>query len=366
MNNLKTIFYDPQIFDIQDFGGISRYFSNLMSGVKESGSFHVRLPLLYTTNHYIQNLPQIMNRSFGKLLLKKTAKKSNWNKQYLLRQLKTDKYDLFHPSYYDPYFLDVLKKPLIITVHDMIYENFPDLFPDAEHTIENKKNLMDRATLIIAISDFTRQQIIKWHPQFERKIRVVHHGIPSSSIIAAKNSLPEKFLLYIGDRNAAYKNFERFTVAVAPLLLKTPGLHLVCAGGGRFNQQEISHFSSLQLQERIMQVSATDSVLKQLYQNAIALVYPSIEEGFGLPILEAFENQCPVACSNTSCLPEVGGSAVVYFDPTDQNSMRETLSLLLSAPEIRQTLKKSGLGQLRNFSFENSLNKTIACYQELI
>jgi len=365
MTQKPKVLYDTQIFDIQNYGGISRYFANLIEGVEKDGTFETRLPIIHSTNYYIHSFPRILNHHIGNLVCKKNLKKTRWNNWYVNRYIRINDFDLYHPTYYDTTFLDNLKKPLVITVHDMIYENFPQFFPDARKVIREKKTMIETAQLIISISEFTRSQLLKHYPNTAHKIRVVYHGLPEEKKAAANVPLPGSYLLYIGDRNAPYKNFIPFVSAIAPLLQRDLSLSLICAGGGSLKSDENWQLDKLKIRDQVWQINASDNLIVQLYQQALLFAYPSIEEGFGLPMLEAFRHRCPIACSNTSCLPEVGGNAVSYFDPFNPQSIQEAIGRLISTPDLRETQKISGQQQLRKFSFENSLRQTIDCYQEL-
>lgn len=366
MEKETTILYDPQIFAIQDYGGISRYFANLISGIKVIDGYDALLPLLYSSNYYVRNFPQFLNPALGKKLLKGYGKRNKWNRIFGSQQIKRGNYDAFHATYYHPYFLEHLRKPLVITIHDMIYENYPELFAESEEVIKQKKMIIESANLIIAISEFTKTQILKHYPNLSTPIRVVHHGMPAVNLQPATDSHPENFILYVGDRHAIYKNFRPFIQAITPILNEKKGMHLICAGGGSFNDVEKELFRKANITDQLTQVNASDSLLTQLYRNAKLFVYPSIEEGFGLPVLEAFRNGCGIACSNSSSLPEVAGDAVSYFDPFSKDSMSNTIQNLILNPEIRLAGIEKGFEQVEKFTFERSLRLTLDCYKSLL
>jgi glycosyltransferase involved in cell wall biosynthesis len=362
-----TVLYDPQMFDIQQYGGISRYFANLISGVKKTKGFKAKLPLVYAVNYYVRDFPQLLPVIAGKKYLKKPHKRIRWNLRYARFKIRNSKFDVFHASYYNPYFLEGLKKPLVVTVHDMIHENYPRLFENSDEVIEQKKLVIQSADLIIAISTYTRDQVIRYYPHLSEKIRVVYHGIPDHRIDPAQEELPKKFILYVGDRFAVYKNFAPLIKAIAKKINSEHDIHLICAGGGPFNEDELALFEKYAIQpERVIQVNASDEQMAQLYQQALIFIYPSLEEGFGFPMLEAFKNGCAIACSNTSCLPEVGGNAASYFDPANQESMIKTISALIDDAHLRGALIQEGYQQLKKFTFDNCLARTLECYQSLV
>ncbi|MDR6785969.1 glycosyltransferase family 4 protein [Pedobacter africanus] len=354
------------MFDLQNYGGISRYFANLILAIQQRGQFQAELPIVRSTNYYLRDFPQLFNNYLGKKLLKKGYNRIKWNKKLAIAKIRQNKYDIFHATYYDPYFLPSLKKPLVITVHDMIYENFPHQFRDAAEVIARKHKLIKAADLIIAISQYTKKEILKYYPLVEDKIHVIYHGLPESNIVPANEHFPENFLLYVGDRYAPYKNFKCFIEGVTPIIKTRKNLFLICAGGGSFNEAELRFLQSQGLSEKVIQLNATDAVIMQLYQKALLFVYPSLEEGFGLPLLEAFKNGCAVACSGTSCLPEVAGDAAVYFDPLDIGSITKTLSNLLDNEDLRKLLIANGYKRNDLFAFDACVTQTIACYNHLL
>lgn len=366
MSKRFTILYDPQMFDLQNYGGITRYFANLVTGINKRNDVKALLPLVISENYYVRRFPQLLNNSVGKVLLKSSRKKTKMNLLFAAFQIKKANFDILHATYYNPYFLKNLKKPLVVTIHDMIHENYAHLYQDAKEVIAQKRLVINNADLIIAISEYTKQEILKYYPQHEQKIRVIYHGLPETQLKPASEVLPEQFLLYVGDRTASYKNFETTITAIASILLKSPNLHFICTGGGPFKESEIQLFNDLGITSQLLQINAPDALVKQLYMEARIFIYPSLEEGFGLPMLEAFKNGCPVACSNKSCLPEVGGNAVSYFDPGSLDSIRNTINELIVSPELRNKYANLGYQQLKKFTFEDCLNQTLDAYKTLL
>lgn len=362
----SRILYEPQMFDLQNYGGISRYFANLIEAINKTNEFSAELPLVYSTNYYVRSFPQLMNNWFGKTFLKKLYRRKKWNLLFADYKISKANFEILHATYYNPYFLGNLKKPLVLTVHDMIHENFSYLFEDVEKVIREKKIMIESADLIIAISTYTKQEILRHYPNLSAKIRVVYHGLPETNLVSAQDILPQRFLLYVGDRNALYKNFKVMIDAVSPILNLDKSLHLICAGGGSFDPGELNLLETSGITTRTTQVNATDAQIQQLYENALVFIYPSLEEGFGLPMLEAFKNGCAVACSETSCLPEVGGNAASYFNPADTHSINQVISRLIDSEDLRKQYINNGYERVKEFTFKKCLNQTLDCYNALI
>lgn len=360
------ILFDHQAFSNQKYGGISRYFANLHYGLKATAGVESKLGLLLTHNAYI-NKKSLPAGGLLEHVINKQSRRNKYNKWYCRHLLKQGDYDVFHPTYYNPYFLDLVKKPFVITVHDMIHELYPHYFaPQDPLTAGYKKQVISRADHIIAISACTKRDLQKFYAIPDEKITVIYHGFKMSDNLApiAPLETNDKYLLFVGDR-AGYKNFDLFIKAVAPLLLKH-SLRLICSGGGSFTGTESHLFINLNITDRIQQISASDAELASLYAHAEAFIYSSLYEGFGLPVLEAFNNNCPVIMSNTSSLPEVGGEAALYFDPMSQQSIAAAIDNVISNKTLQSELRTKGKQRLGLFDFDNTLKQTINVYKQVM
>ena len=142
-------------------------------------------------------------------------------------------------------------------------------------------------------------------------------------------------------------------------------LFLVCAGGGAFSNDEFAFASKLGISSKVYQCDIEDSLLPSLYANAAAFVFPSLYEGFGLPVLEAFSCGCPAVVSMTSSLPEVAENGAEYFDPKDRKSMQSAIIKVLSDARVRNGLIGKGYDRLAKFSWKNTTEQTKKVYQEV-
>ncbi|MFD1257153.1 glycosyltransferase family 4 protein [Mucilaginibacter terrae] len=361
------ILFDHQTFSLQKYGGISRYFANLIKGINKSGKGYGYIMSLFSENEYIKNEHMALSNSVGqKLFNNKPKRLYNWNRRFSRWSLRLRKFDVFHPTYYDPYFIKYLKKPCVITVHDMLHELYPHYFADAQEVTARKRKVMERADLLIAISEYTRQDMIKVYPQMKDKIRVVYHGyLGLTSQPEPDHTLPAKYILFVGER-WHYKNFPFFVQGISRLLTSSPELKLVCAGGKAFTADETALLEQYNIAGKCLQMDVTDVILQQLYSQAELFVFPSLHEGFGLPLLEAFANECPVICCDSSCMPEIAGNAALYFDPLQPDHLFQMVSRVLQDEELRLELKKKGLKRLELFTFDTCVQNTLQVYQSLI
>ena len=371
--SILKILYDHQVFTLQKYGGVSRYFCELYSHLLTMDTIQPEISVLYSENWYYQqlfhekiNFPDQKNLgkylNFGKYII--INKINEYNSK---NRITAGNFDIFHPTYYNPYFLKYLKtKPFVLTVHDMIHELFPDVFK-RDNTAIHKKKVIKYATKIIAVSKNTKTDIIKFYDIDPQKIEVIHHGSSLHTLIPENTlNLPEKYILFIGKRGA-YKNFTFFVNSISSLLYEEKDLYLICAGGGVFSDDELSLLDNLKIRRKVLHVTNnTDSKLSQLYKNATLFVFPSRYEGFGIPILEAFSCGCPVAASNYSSLPEVGGEAVNYFDPYNSNSIKSVVEDIVHDKAVQDSLRIRGYQRLKLFSWENTALKTKKVYENLL
>ena len=359
------IIYDSYIFTEQSYGGISRYFYELIKSFNKRNDIKVLAPLVFSNNQYITDKKHVNHLVFfpNKKIKGKQRLLFLINRIAFFFVLQKKDFDIVHPTYYDTYYLKHIgKKKLVLTVYDMIHEKFTQ-----DKISEKKRLLCERADLIIAISENTKKDLIEVFNILESKIRVIH--LASSLQISKKNKintvLPESYILFVGHRGL-YKNFNRFISAVSKLMKNDKTLHVICAGGNNFEDKEISMFRELDIENRVVQFNMNDDFLSYLYSNALLFVFPSLYEGFGIPLLESFSCGCPVACSNTSSFPEVAMDGAVYFDPKDEESIYECISEVLYDDSCKKALVKNAYRRLESFSWEETAEKTKQIYDEVM
>ncbi len=385
------ILYDHQIFSLQKYGGISRYFFELMNEYDKNPNILYQLSLKCSNNAYLQNSEIFKNiekaenpEDFFKGLNFKGAKTLHkiftnlglakeptiLNKKFSVRTIKNGNFDLFHPTYYDSYFLEYLgEKPFVLTVYDMIHEIYSGkYFKESNSVLKTKKMLAEKASRVMSISESTKKDLVEIYGIEPKKIKVVHLG--SSLVFDSKNvkvnDLPEQYILFVGDRHL-YKNFVFFIKSLAPLLKKDKELFIICAGSKQFNTEEIELFKKLSITKRILHKPIqSDDTLANLYKNALCFVFPTLYEGFGIPILEAFSCDCPAVLSNTSSLPEVAADAAIFFNPEDEKSLRDSVENLIYNQGLRKELILKGRQRLKNFSWKKCAIETKKVYEEVL
>lgn len=365
------IAYDYQIFSIQRYGGISRYFFELANHL--TGSDDGMIECLINSPLYVNKYLRFSNHhlkinGISAPTIPKTERiRSSINRRLSQLAFKRWHPDIFHETYYSPKSVSPPGSRIVVTVYDMIHELYPEFFPLSDRTKEYKKIAVERADHIICISDNTRNDLVRILGVSRNKISVVHLGFELAHNKVAK--LPEQkrpFLLYVGSRNG-YKNFKGLLYAYASRSELRDKYDLVIFGGGSLKQHEVEMIQSLHLPfEQIRQLSGDDGVLEGLYKQAAMFVYPSLYEGFGIPPLEAMSFSCPVACSNTSSMPEVVGDAAIQFDPSDTESIADALVNLSSDLALQRSLIDCGRLRVGSFSWHQCAMQTLDVYKALL
>lgn len=362
MDELKVL-YDHQAFELQRFGGISRYICELIKEMPADKCLSLRC----STNYYLRNEPGL-GVERGLYLPERPYK---WlkgmvklvNRKHSIRLLREGGFSVFHPTYYHPYFLSELQgTPYVVTVHDMNHEIFSHVMGRAEQMKEWKRAVILNATRVIAISENTKRDLMKWLSVSPEKIDVVYHGIKQEKVVYSGLRLPARYILYVGARGA-YKNFSLFVQAFAALARTDRTLYLVCTGS-KLTKGELQQLEDLRIADRVLAMKVGELELAQLYQQAQMFVYPSLYEGFGIPILEAFVNECPVALSDTSCFPEVAGEAGEYFNPAEVEAMEEAMHRLLSDEELRRYKVAAGKARVTRFTWQRTAYETLETYKK--
>tara|TARA_R110001592_G_scaffold363250_1_gene682470 strand:- start:1857 stop:2870 length:1014 start_codon:yes stop_codon:yes gene_type:complete len=336
------IHIDGIIFHLQTAGGISVYFKELLKFIE-------RESVLYEVGIYSKNGSNLKNSTFIDPL-----KFERYRSCHIPSTSK-----LFHSSYYRlPDRRDV---PVVTTVHDFTYEKFIKGPRKWIHSWQKQHAILN-SDAIICISENTAKDLLIYMPKVdEKKIHVIHNGVSSVFMPkACSDNVSSPFVLFVGARGE-YKNFK---MALQALSLN-PGVNLLCVGGGSFTAQETSLISTY-LDGRCEWAGfVEESQLNLLYNQAVCLLYPSLYEGFGIPVLEAMRAGCPVVAVNSSSIPEVAGSSAILVDNVNPTELSEAVSLLMSG-NVRKGYIESGFKQANKFSWDNCFEKTLSLYKKLM
>lgn len=362
------VIYDSQIFALQELGGISRYFVELAR----------RLPLhddgIRTTilapvhiNYYLENsgVDKVGRKIApfpGRHRLLPLVNRIG-SRGFLRRQAP----DIFHETYYSAT-CQPTSAPRVLTVYDMIHERFPEYFHGVDLQVPAlKKEAVARVDHVIAISKSTGDDLMEYLGVAPEKITVIPLA-PSFDPVQGKQEpgpAGRPYLLYVGLRGGV-KNFQRFITAFSRSRILRSGFDVLCVGGGGFSADEKRFFDELKVRKHIRHRQADDVQLAALYSHAALFVYPSLYEGFGLPLLEAMRCGCPVACSRAGSMPEIAGDAALYFDPNDEEELRTVLEAGVVSEDVLHSLRVRGYDREKMFSWGACVARTAELYHSLV
>ena len=358
------ILYDGQIYKYQAAGGISRYFANLINKLPQNFTPHLTVP----QRHQIlcpahANLKVWSYKSF------RPARIAHKLEKYYFRSVAAlNSFDIAHPTYYSLLTQQEFSQyrcPVVVTVYDLIHETFrAQIDPSGKH-IEQKRKAILAAQHIICISKNTKLDLINFYSISEEKISVTYLASSiDKDLSLGKEKVPSRpYYLHVGSRDAHYKNFDSLLFAFAKMVSVQPEV-MLCVVGYPFKEDEVRLINELKLSDHVQHFGyASDTHLAKLYRCSIALVYPSLYEGFGIPPLEAMSCGTVVVASNSSSLPEVVGDAGVLFDPKATKDLADILLTLLDDNTERDRLIAAGYQRAKAFSWEKTVAQTLDVYE---
>lgn len=358
---MLRVFIDNQVFSWQLIGGVSRYFAEIIRNTPIEENIQYKYNFIGTRNYYLNNY-EIFKYSTNPII-RKIQKSQRFN-QIIKPILDYQPFDIYHPSYYNPRLFKSHKtKPIIVTFHDMTQEKYPEMFRN-DVTINHKKICADEATHLIAVSQQTKDELVQYLNVPPNKITVIYHGIDLIDTTNIMKIIDFPYILYVGGRTL-YKNFYRFINVFAEIHNKLPELNLVCTGNN-FTEDEKRLIEKLNLSNCTHTILANETELISLYKFAECFVYPSENEGFGMPILESFRSGCPCVVSDIPCFHEVAGTSAEYFNPLNEEDMYSKIINLLSNTSRKEIMKTNGIKRCQLFTWKSSALKHINLYKSTI
>jgi glycosyltransferase involved in cell wall biosynthesis len=363
------VVFDYQVFYLQRYGGISRYFCALAGQLHAGDQIACRIVAPYHANAYLTAIcrqPYVL--TFGPALRKVfynrfLDRRIGLNRLFtrlIARQKKT----VIHETYYTERFRTGC--PVVITIHDMIYEKFHSGLEGEKRVIADKKKAIEQADAIIAVSENTRRDLLSFYPFVGEKTVVIHHGVDEVDYnMVTPFDHPRPYLLFVGNRGW-YKNF---TMLFEVFCTQTQVGHrydLICFGGGNGSEEEMLYISEKGMDGRIHFLSGDDEMLHRLYKSAAMLVYNSRYEGFGLPVLEAMQAGCPVIASDSSSLPEVCGDAAVMVQPESREQLLQAILKIDSDTAFSQRMIQAGKIRAAQFTWKKCAGETLKVYTKLL
>lgn len=396
------ILYDEWGFG-EPHGGVSRLFTEIMKNLPDD--FEWILAQSSTVNEYLKlppfNLPQAkltfkdfvehtlcghcfpgafrLYKLVATLFPQKFPAYEIQSRARRMAMLKTGDYDIYHVTAAhwksDDWKIVAGKKPIVVTVHDLI----PEIVDHDGEMMSIRGALLEAASHIIAVSENTKRDIQRLYSIPSDKITVIYHGANMkkgenagerpNDITGVDELDGGRFVLFVGKRDG-YKNFAWMVRTLVPLM--KDGLKLFCTGVP-FSTNERCLFNELGIEHQITQKFVSDAEMQWLFEHAVCFIHPSLYEGFGIPILDAFAAGCPAVLAKTSCFPEVADDAALYFDPMgDGNDLRGLVMRLsddltsLRGNGLRMQMVGKGLERIRFFSWEKSAIMTSGVYRSVL
>ncbi|MBN1158226.1 MAG: glycosyltransferase family 4 protein [Bacteroidales bacterium] len=302
--------------------------------------------------------------------------RSYWRSFSLSRQLNMDRIDIFHGLTHEiPYNFPMNKIKSLVTIHDLIFLRLPHLYRAIDRSVYEHKIRYACATSnrIIAVSKQTAMDIMDFFDVNEEKIDVVYQGcnpmfsrdLPQveKEILRLKYLLPKSFILYVG----TIEERKNLLTLIKALYYSKIDIPLVVIGKHTRYLNRIIEFIEM---HGLINVIFCDAVQNQdlpgIYQLADLFVYPSIFEGFGIPILEALYSKVPVITSKGGCFAEAGGPSTLYVDPNNVDEMAAAIKKVLSDKRLKETMIKDGYRHARKFDEEKVSSNIINVYQQVV
>lgn len=266
----------------------------------------------------------------------------------------------------------------VVTIHDVIPLVLPWAFPLRHRWVLSTAlaRIRKQAEMVIVPSMAAADDVVRYLQVERERISVIPMGCDArfqpveeparAAAMQQRYDLPQRYILFVGTLEPR-KNVKTLLQAFAMLLAETPqdDLALVIAGGNGWGGEDyLATVEALGLRDRIRFTGfVADDLLPELYRGALLFVYPSLYEGFGLPVLEAMACGTPVITSNRASLPEVAGDAALLVDPTRPEALAAAMTSIISNGELRQGLRAKGLARARAFTWDGVAEQTVAIYR---
>jgi glycosyltransferase involved in cell wall biosynthesis len=357
-SNQFVIIFGPEIWSLQENGGISRYCYEIIR-ILDSMELNVKAIVGPNSNVY------------SKLIDKKLIVKIDRESPSSVRHAMSDvtrgfEKGIYHATYYDKQNLRIAKEfglRTFVTVHDLIGDLFPAKIKWYQRRNRIQQKAVEECDHVVSVSKNTKKDLLRLYNVSEENVRVIHQGVSPLENSYQNVDLPKTpFVLHVGSREG-YKNF-LFTAEAISQSSDLYHLKVVAFGGGEFSKFERQRLEEIGMTERVQHLSGSDGILNLLYRSATALIYPSLYEGFGVPPLEAMRSRCPAVVSDRGSIPEICGSFACYFNPESFTSFEAAINSVLHN-KYNYQLEEAFLHS-QKYTWERTAERTLSYYREVI
>ena len=371
------ILVDGVIFDTYPHGGIARVYRELLPRVADQNpEFHFRVVSNSASRHVLPVHPRIAGWHFRPWPYRPSRIFSRLNrirKQRFDEALVNWNPNLFHSTYYTASPVPNVKT--VAMVHDLIDEQYPFFMPNGPTFVSRQAEITRRADEVICISDATAAQAISKFGLDHRKIHIVYHDASpvfrptaedSKAVFRDRYTHGRPFFLFVGS-TTSYKNLGSLIRAFGQVRDKTD--HWLLLVGHSLKHLEPYWFDlaiSARVEDRITRlIHPDDELLREAYSAADAFVFPSLQEGFGIPLIEAMRCGTPVVASDIPVFREICGAAACYFDPHDPDALARGL-LDVIRPGVQEELTHLGFERADGFSWDKAAEQLGQIYRRLV
>jgi glycosyltransferase involved in cell wall biosynthesis len=364
------VLYDGFLYGFLVTGGISRYFADLVGNLPADVQPVLSTPRWPTVPELRHPRLEVHARMVRPSGIRARRLRRWFEARHFRRLARRLACDVLHPTYYEllsreP--LGAIRRPVVLTVHDMIHELFPGITDPRGRWAETKRRAILAADALICVSENTRTDLLNLLPVDESRVVVIPEATqlapPDAAPSAGADGRPQ--FLHVGGR-AGYKNFDLLLRAIRGVVVRFPEARLAVAGAP-FDAAEHDRIASLGLGRHVRHHGLVDDAeLARLYRDSVALVYPSLYEGFGIPPLEGMRCGTAVVAANTSSIPEVVGDAGILVDPRSEEELAAALCGLLDDPARRAALVERGCLRERRFRWDEIAARTVAVYRSVV
>ncbi len=355
-----------------NYSGIGTYVRGLLEGFSALADEDVSFYLI-GSEPQAPRVPSGLRYEYGRLSLPIYSLREH----LFYPRTVPDVFCLHYPHYHCP---ASYRGRLVVTIHDLNHFLFPDYLPSNLHHMAASwvlKRSIRRASRIITGSEYIKGELIEYLHAEAEKIEVIPHAVSEElkpcddqerlAQFQQRHQLPAQYLLAVGI-NKPHKNYV-FLLQVLAHCWQSKAIELpmvFCGISERGRANLIATIESLNIGSRVIFLPYLNySDLALVYAGAVALVFPSLYEGFGLPLLEAMKMGVPIAASKSPPLPEIAGDAAVWFDPTDMDDAAAAIQRVVGDQQVRTSLIKQGHERVKAFSWGKSARATLDVYKRI-